>query len=73
MRAELGIMSQRGQRDKGSLRFLHRILRMDEDRLTRQVFECVKSDKKKGKEAKENWVSVTMKEIIRRHELQWPV
>ena len=72
MRAELGLMSQRGQRDKCSLRFLHRIYNMNSDRLTWRVMNCLIDDPTRARGAKENWARVTMTEILQRYKLPCP-
>ena len=72
MRAELGLTSQRGQRDKCSLRFLHRIYRMKSDRLTWRVMNCLIDDSTRARGAKENWARVTMTEILTRYKLPCP-
>ena len=72
MRAELAMTSQQGQRDKASLRFLHRVVRMEPHRLTKQVYNCVKCDPHRERGAKENWVTVTMQTILKRYKIKEP-
>ena len=72
MRSELDATSQRGQRDKGSLRFLHRITKMETNRLAPRMLRCIERDAKRSRGAKENWATVTMPTVLSKYDLTWP-
>ena len=72
MSAELGLLSQRGQRDVCSLLYLRRVLRMPQSRLTRRVFDAMSADRYVGSGDRANWSRSVAPALLKRYSLDWP-
>ena len=70
LRAELGVLSQQGERDLCSLKFLHRLLTMSRDRLVCRIFKCLYEDPRRGTVGgSANWVTLTIPRILERYSI----
>ena len=73
LRSELGLHSQRQERDICTLRFWRRIALLPKARLTNQIYLCLLEDKTLGHfSARPNWIRKTIPAILNRYSIQYP-
>ena len=73
MRAELGCRSQNHERDICSLMYLRRVIALPASRLTKQVYDCITRDQRRGYlNARPNWATCTVPALLSRYSLPVP-